>query len=158
MRYQYMCSHCKVGNALERALIGHATEAHAGQRGLAVQQFERVANEQLDSHNWELAKEISKQKENTATATGGGEVAENAEPAEPEPTEPEPEEDEVEVIDDGEQPIETIELVLSSDEEEDSDEQQSEMVPSCIDGQVSVSLYLYSSEYIWNLLCLVENH
>lgn len=155
MRYQYTCTHCKVGNAGERALIGHVTEAHAGQPGLAVQQFERVANELLDSHNWELAKEISKHIENTAIATGGGEVAEDAEPVEPEPK---PVDDEVEVIDDGEQPIETIELVLSSDEEEESDEQQCQMVPSCIDGQVSLSLYLYRSVYLWYLLCLVENH
>lgn len=140
MRYQYMCTHCKVGNALERALIGHAIEAHAGQRGLAVQQFERVANEQLDSHNWELAKIIN---ENTATATGAGEA-----------------EAEAEAIDDGEQPIEMIELILSSDEEEEeSDEQQCEMVPSCIDGQVNVSLLsIYLKIYITNLLCLLENH
>lgn len=138
MRYQYMCSHCKVGNSLERALIGHATEAHAGKPGLAVQQFERVANEQLDSHNWELAKEISNLNENTATAT--------------EAVEAEPAEAEVEVIDDGEQPIEMIELILSSDEEEESNEKQCEIVPSCIDGQVSVSLCLqYIAQNIYGI-------
>lgn len=114
MRYQYMCSHCKVGNGLERSMIAHAIEAHRGKPGLAVQQFERVPNELLDSYNWDLGQNIEPIS-STPTDTAGAETT-------------------IDPIATAEQPLEMIELIVSSDEE--SDEQQCQMVPSSIDGQV----------------------
>lgn len=126
VRYQYKCSHCNVSDRLERSIMGHAIQKHPGQPGLAMQQFERVANELLDSYNWELAANIDidspiNNNDNPVVASTSTTETDTAVA--------------VATIDDTEPPLEMIELILSSDEE-DSNEQQCQTVPSSIDGQV----------------------
>lgn len=53
--FQYKCAHCTQGHALERVIITHMHENHAGKKGLVHQQFERVANEMPDDDYWAMA-------------------------------------------------------------------------------------------------------
>ncbi|EDV99898.1 GH12564 [Drosophila grimshawi] len=65
--FQFNCPHCPFGVAVERKIVAHLRDEHAGQMGLAVHQFERVTNELLDTDSWAMAHPIGVEPTNGAT-------------------------------------------------------------------------------------------